>query len=86
MEEVHHKRVHFASHTEKVQYLIDHDYYENVYERYSLEQVEDIYTFAHGYPFEFASYMAISEFYTDYALKSNDQSGTLSIIPIVMAS
>jgi len=73
MKEVHSKSVHFADTTAKVRYMIDHDYYEDVYRHYSQDEVEEIYTIAHGYGFEFPSYMAASKFYTDYAMKSNDR-------------
>jgi ribonucleoside-diphosphate reductase alpha chain len=73
MEEVRSKSVQFADTTAKVRYMIDKDYYEDVYQHYSQREVEEIYTIAHGYSFEFPSYMAASKFYTDYAMKSNDR-------------
>ena len=74
MEEVHSKSIHFADTTTKVRYMIDNDYYEDVYQQYSQADVEEIYEIAHSYHFEFPSYMAASKFYTDYAVKSNDRS------------
>jgi ribonucleoside-diphosphate reductase alpha chain len=73
MEEVRRKSVRFANTAEKVRYMIDNDYYEDVYERYTPAEVEEIYRVAHSYGFEFPSYMAASKFYTDYALKTNDK-------------
>lgn len=81
MEEVIRKSVHFEDTAAKVRYMIDNDYYENVYERYSQAEVEEIYEIAHSYRFEFPSYMAASKFYTDYAVKSNDRSQYLEHYP-----
>jgi len=74
MEEVGRKSVRFASTAEKIRHMIDNDFYENVLDTYTMEQVEKIYDIAHQYRFEFPSYMAASKFYTDYALKSDDRS------------
>ncbi|MCR8846491.1 class 1b ribonucleoside-diphosphate reductase subunit alpha [Paenibacillus sp. SC116] len=74
MEEVFAKSISFANSAEKVRYMIDNDYYEDVYAKYSSETVEEIYEIAHSYNFQFQSYMAASKFYTDYAVKTNDRS------------
>lgn len=81
MEEICGKSVPFASHGEKVRYMIDNDYYEDVYERYTPSEVDEIFRLTHAYPFEFASYMAASKFYTDYAVKSDDRSLYLEHYP-----
>jgi ribonucleoside-diphosphate reductase alpha chain len=81
MEEVRRNSIRFASIAEKVRYMIDNDYYENVYERYSESDVEEIYRITHSYRFEFPSYMAASKFYTDYAVKSDDRSLYLEHYP-----
>ncbi len=81
MEEVRGKSISFPSTAAKVQYMIDNDYYENVYKHYTPEEVEDIYALTHSYPFQFASYMAASKFYTDYAVKSNDRAAFLEHYP-----
>lgn len=74
MEEVARKSVHFASTADKVRYMIEADFYENLLDLYTMEQVESIYALTHEYNFEFPSYMAASKFYTDYAVKSDDRS------------
>lgn len=74
MEEVGRKSMTFADIPTQIRYMIDHDYYENLYERYSEAEVEEIFTLTRSYNFQFQSYMAASKFYTDYALKSNDRS------------
>ncbi|GGD46562.1 class 1b ribonucleoside-diphosphate reductase subunit alpha [Paenibacillus nasutitermitis] len=81
MEDVLGKSLIFNSTKEKMDYMIANDFYENVYDHYSLGDIESVYETAHGYSFEFQSYMAASKFYTDYALKSNDQSIYLEHYP-----
>lgn len=81
MEEVARKSKHFATTAEKVRYMIDNDYYEDVYELYTKEQVDEVYRVAHSYHFQFPSYMAASKFYTDYAMRSNDRSLYLEQYP-----
>ncbi len=81
MDEVRSKSVTFADTTEKVRYMIEHNYYENVYDHYTLDEVEDVFGITHSYNFEFASYMAASKFYTDYAMRSDDRSLYLEHYP-----
>ncbi len=73
MSEIREKSLRFNSLKEKVTYMIEHDYYENFFERYTPDEVEEIFRLTHGFGFEFPSYMAASKFYTDYAMKSNDR-------------
>ncbi|MBE5105586.1 class 1b ribonucleoside-diphosphate reductase subunit alpha [Bacillus thuringiensis] len=73
MEEARANTVHFNSVAERMEYMKEHDYYYNVLDEYSLEEVEEVYNIAYGENFEFQSYMAASKFYKDYALKTNDQ-------------
>ncbi|EJR56647.1 ribonucleoside-diphosphate reductase, alpha subunit [Bacillus cereus VD107] len=73
MEEARENTVHFNSVAERMEYMKEHDYYYNVLDEYSLEEVEEVYNIAYGENFEFQSYMAASKFYKDYALKTNDQ-------------
>ncbi|RXZ76692.1 class 1b ribonucleoside-diphosphate reductase subunit alpha [Paenibacillaceae bacterium] len=81
MEEIERKTVHFDNHQAKVRYMIDNDFYEDVYEHYSEAEVDQVFELAHNFNFQFASYMAISKFYADYALKTNDQSQFLEQYP-----
>ncbi len=74
MKEVEEKTLTFASVKERMDYLIDNDYYENVYDTYTESEVEEVFRLAKDASFQFASYMAISKFYKDYALKTNDKS------------
>lgn len=79
--EVREKSLRFGSIREKVAYMIENDYYENFYERYTPGEVEDIFRFTHGFGFTYPSYMAASKFYTDYAMKSNDRTRYLEDYP-----
>lgn len=81
MEEVQAKTMTFSSILERMNYLIEDDYYENVYETYTKEQVEEVIRLAHDFKFQFASYMAISKFYKDYALKTDDKKSYLEQYP-----
>ncbi|MED1798719.1 class 1b ribonucleoside-diphosphate reductase subunit alpha [Brevibacillus porteri] len=81
MEEVQSNTMTFGSVKERMDYLIENDFYENVYETYTVEQVDEVYRLAYDADFQFASYMAISKFYKDYALKTNDKSMYLEQYP-----
>lgn len=81
MEEVRAKTMPFSDWKERLDYLIANDYYENVYEHYTEEQVEAIVKLVYEIPFQFASYMAISKFYKDYAMKTNDKAYYLEQYP-----
>ncbi|OPA75590.1 ribonucleotide-diphosphate reductase subunit alpha [Paenibacillus selenitireducens] len=72
MEEVERKSLRFDTIQEQVKYMIKHEYYENVYEKYTAAEVEEVFELTRSFGFEFQSYMAASKFYVDYALKSND--------------
>ena len=81
MEDDSRKSVKFASAGEKVRYMVDNDFYEDVYRFYSEQEIERIYGLAHSYDFQFQSYMAASKFYTDYAVKTDDKSMYLEHFP-----
>ena len=74
MEEVRAKSLTFPTIADKIRYMIDHDYYENYLACYSMEEIERVFAASRDYGFEFPSYMAVSKFYKDYAVKSNDRS------------
>jgi ribonucleoside-diphosphate reductase alpha chain len=56
----------------RLDFLIQNDYYYNVFAEYSLASIIQVYDVINKVPFEFQSFMAISKFYKDYALKSDD--------------
>ncbi|SDO87001.1 ribonucleoside-diphosphate reductase alpha chain [Paenibacillus sp. yr247] len=81
MQEVHSKSLTFPDTTSKVRYMIDNNFYENVYENYTEAEVNSVYQVAYDNQFEFASYMAASKFYTDYAMRSDDKKSYLEHFP-----
>ncbi|MEW9698142.1 class 1b ribonucleoside-diphosphate reductase subunit alpha [Paenibacillus sp. SI8] len=81
MEEVHRNSLTFPDTSSKVRYMIENNYYEDVYKHYTEAEVNEIYQVAHDSTFEFASYMAASKFYTDYALRSDDKTLYLEHYP-----
>lgn len=63
----------FGSTAERLQYLIDHDYYERaVFEQYSPEFLDAFYARAAGLSHEFATFVGAFKFYRSYALRSFD--------------
>ncbi|AEZ50487.1 ribonucleotide reductase large subunit [Bacillus phage BCD7] len=58
----------------RIKWLVDNNYYyPEVLRQYSEEQIKELSDEVFLYGFEFQSYMAISKFYLDYALKSNEK-------------
>jgi ribonucleoside-diphosphate reductase alpha chain len=62
----------FSNVRERIAYMMEQDYYYNVLQEYSLEEIEEVYATTYEENFQFQSYMAVSKFYKDYALKTND--------------
>ncbi|AOZ92635.1 class 1b ribonucleoside-diphosphate reductase subunit alpha [Paenibacillus crassostreae] len=81
MEELDEKTMKFGSLREKLDYLIENDYYDNMFEKYTYEQVESVFAITASSDFQFESYMAISKFYKDYAMKTNDKGMYLEQYP-----
>lgn len=63
----------FHSLEEKINYLINNDYYEKeLFDKYSWKDIKKFYKYAYSFKFRFKSYMAAKKFYDSYALKSDD--------------
>jgi ribonucleoside-diphosphate reductase alpha chain len=63
----------FPSVTDKINYLIEHDYLEEAFIRkYRPAFIEELYQFLSEQNFTFKSFMAAYKFYSQYALKTND--------------
>ena len=62
----------FESLEARLRYMIGREFYYDVLQDYSLEDIQKVYDHAFGIGFKFQSYMAGSKFYKDYALKSDD--------------
>ncbi len=72
------KTVKFENNAKRVEFLAKNDYYyPELLNEYSIEQIEEISNLVYSYGYEFQSYTAISKFYKDYALKTNDKKGYL---------
>ncbi|GMK47619.1 ribonucleoside-diphosphate reductase [Paenibacillus glycanilyticus] len=72
--EVAEKTMPFSTLRERLAWLVNNDYYYDVYAQYSDVDIIKIHDICYSYNFRFASYMAASKFYKDYALKTDDKS------------
>jgi ribonucleoside-diphosphate reductase, alpha subunit len=66
------KMVSFADPIARIRFLIDNNYYVDLFKDYSKSAIRRITAIADSYHFKFQSYMAVSKFYQQYALKTND--------------
>lgn len=71
--EVDDKTVKFSSEIKRLKYLVEENFYYNIFDKYIEEEILDCLKLANDFKFEFKSYMAASKFYKDYALKTNDK-------------
>ncbi|MEB5480733.1 class 1b ribonucleoside-diphosphate reductase subunit alpha [Shouchella clausii] len=63
---------------EKIDYLIENDYYdEELLRLYTLDEIKAVMDIAYNKKFRFPSFMSAFKFYNDYALKTNDKSKIL---------
>ncbi|MGM9987390.1 MAG: class 1b ribonucleoside-diphosphate reductase subunit alpha [Bacillaceae bacterium] len=72
LEEAKENTISFSNIRERMNYMVEQDYYYDVFQFYTMEQIEELYEIAYQIQFRFQSYMAASKFYKDYALKTND--------------
>lgn len=72
LKEVDSKMVKFDSLKQRIDFLIHNSYYINFYEMYTFEQIEEIHEYCYSFNFEFQSFMAVSKFYNDYAMKTDN--------------
>ncbi|MBF0713415.1 class 1b ribonucleoside-diphosphate reductase subunit alpha [Gemella sp. GH3] len=73
LREVDDKTVKFSSELKRLKYLVEENFYYNIFDKYIEEEILECIELANNYKFEFQSYMAASKFYKDYALKTNDK-------------
>ncbi|MGG4555141.1 class 1b ribonucleoside-diphosphate reductase subunit alpha [Paenibacillus sp. FSL W8-0186] len=60
---------------EKIDYLIEHDYYEaELFAKYEFADVKKLYEDLYARKFRFPSFMSAFKFYNNYAMKTNDGS------------
>jgi ribonucleoside-diphosphate reductase alpha chain len=67
----------FGGVLDRLHWLIEHDFYENVFDKYTDAQVKYIHDIADSYDFKFKSFMQAFKFYNDYALRTNDKKSYL---------
>jgi ribonucleoside-diphosphate reductase alpha chain len=73
LDHVNQNTVFFHSLEEKLDYLIENEYYEkDVLEQYGFEDVKDLFKHAYSYKFRFPTFVGAYKFYTQYALKTFD--------------
>ena len=60
--------VFFHNLKEKMDYLINNDYYIDFYKMYTYEEIKEVFDLTYSKKFRFQSYMAASKFYQSYAL------------------
>ncbi|WP_442604433.1 class 1b ribonucleoside-diphosphate reductase subunit alpha [Paenibacillus sp. KN14-4R] len=65
--------VFFHNLEEKIDYLIEHEYYEKaLFDRYNFQDIKKVYEFVYSKKFRFPSFMSAFKFYNNYAMKTND--------------
>lgn len=73
LEHVNMNTVFFHSLRERLDYLVEHDYYEKeLLDSYRFEFIEELTKQAYSYKFRFESFLGAFKFYTSYALKTFD--------------
>lgn len=72
--EIEPKLIRFDSVQQRFAYMVQQDfYYKEVLDQYTPQQLEELTDLMYKHAFKFQSYMAISKFYNDYALKTDDK-------------
>lgn len=75
LEHVNMNTVFFHSLREKLNYLVEHGYYEQEFlDNYTFKFIKSLYQRVYDVKFRFQTYMGAEKFYTSYALKTNDGS------------
>lgn len=65
--------VFFHNLNEKIDYLLEHQYYEKeLFDKYTFAEITQIYDFLYAKKYRFPSFMSAFKFYNNYAMKTND--------------
>ncbi len=73
LQHVNQNTVFFHSLEEKLQYLVDNEYYEEeTLQSYSFAFIKDLFKFAYGKKFRFETFLGAFKYYTSYTLKTFD--------------
>ena len=70
--EVEKKMMKFKAPIDRINWLIENNYYIDYFKMYSKEDILKVIDKVYSYKFKFQSYMAISKFYQSYSMKTND--------------
>ena len=71
LDHVNQNTVFFHSLEEKIEYLVENDYYDKeVLDQYEFETIKDLFKHAYSYKFRFPTFVGAYKFYTQYALKN----------------
>ena len=71
LDHVNQNTVFFHSLEEKIDYLVENDYYDKeILGQYKFEDVKDLFKHAYSYKFRFPTFVGAYKFYTQYALKN----------------
>ncbi|PED16378.1 ribonucleotide-diphosphate reductase subunit alpha [Bacillus thuringiensis] len=70
---VNHNMVFFHTHKEKIEYLLENEYYDDeLFNKYTLEEAIEVFEKVYSKKFRFESFMNAFKFYNNYALKTDD--------------
>ena len=73
LQHINQNTVYFSDLEEKIEYLIDNNYYEEDFiEQYNWDFVKSLYKRAYGYKFRFRTFMGAFKYYSSYTLKTFD--------------
>lgn len=73
LENVNKKTMFFYSLKEKLDYLVENEYYEKEFlEKYDFKEIKKIFKLIYDKKFRFPSYMSAFKFYNDYALRTRE--------------
>ena len=73
MREVDDYSINFETELSRLHYLVDNNFYYNVFKQYNEIVLQELIDYTNSFEFKFASYMAATKFYKDYALKTNNK-------------
>lgn len=77
LDNVNKKTQFFYSLKEKLDYLIESNYWIDFYELYTYQEIKNVFKLVYGKKFRFKSFMAASKFYTGYALMDDTRTNYL---------
>ena len=70
LREVDFRTVKFQSEMKRLRYLVEENFYYNIFEKYIEDEILECLELAANFKFEFKSYMAASKFYKDLCIKN----------------